>query len=213
MPVEFTLTDKITILGNTHCGKSTMGRKLHESGVWPRVVVFDLAEEYTSAGFDFVTRSFSEFCSDIVDAAERDKFRLLYKFDAEAEAEDPEFNEALRILFYMGNVLIVIEEVWNVATKSRMPKWLKKIVLQGRHKGIGLLSTSQRTAETHNTVISQSAHLFCGIHSHRDEKKYLAGFIGNDLAEKLSTLKRGEFIRRSQLKEGGVDIGIVNNGN
>lgn len=209
--MQFSPTDKIAIIGKSGCGKTTLSKKIHGSGLWPRVVLFDRMGEYDEKDFTHVARGFHQFSTRILAAHKLREFRLLFKFDIESDSKDAEFNEAMRVLYYAGDLCVVVEETWNFSTKNYLPKWYRETLLTGRHKGVGLITTSQRPAEVHKTIFSQSSHIFCGQSFETNDKKYLAEFIGDENSEKLSHLKKGDFLCYSGKKEGGIDIRIVNN--
>lgn len=201
--MEFLPTDKIAILGNSGCGKTTLCKKLHESGLWKRVVVFDRMREYETEGFSASVGGFNQFCDWILKNNGQESFRILFRFDLESDGKNEEFNEALRVIFYARNILTVIEETWNYSSKSHIPKWYQELCLAGRHHGLGLISTSQRPASVHNVVLSQSAHIFCGHTFLPNDKKYIADFIGDENAERLPKLNKGDFLH---YHAGTVDI-------
>lgn len=203
--MQFSPSDKITIIGKSGCGKSTLCQKLHESGFWRRVVVFDRMGEYDADDFSDVVSGFDHF-ADVIRRRHGDAdFRILFRFKLESDSKDTEFNEALRVLFYLSNVLVVVEETWNFSTKNYLPKWYKEILLTGRHKNVSLISTSQRPAEVHKTVFSQSAHVFCGLMFETNDIKYLASIFGRENADRLRDLAVGKFLHLYQ----GQVVGIV----
>lgn len=211
----YTATDVITIIGKRGSGKTTLSRKFHESGIWPRVVVFDRLGEYDANGFSIVVSGFDAFTAAIKLHARNASWRILYRFDIESGSQDFQFNEALRVLYYLGAVCIVVEETWNFSSKNFLPKWYKEILLTGRHgknkilaQGITLITTSQRPAEVHKTVFSQSNHIFCGTMFENNDIKYLAEFVGRENSDNLQALAMGKFLHFSP----GAPIEIVDNG-
>lgn len=154
-----------------------------------RVVVLDRMREYEpKTKNDFLAQGFDEFSDIILEIENKKSFKLIYRFDP--ENEDAEFNEVMRVLYEVGDVLIVVEEIHNFATPHRMPSWLKEVVLTGRHQGITFFATTQRPAELHKTILSQSAHLFIGSIFEKNDVAYLSDFLGRDSAKMLKDLKK-----------------------
>ena len=198
----FKSTDKITIIGKSGSGKTILCRKLHESGLFKRVVVFDRMDEYSPDNYNAVCYDFNQFTYAVKRLCNYPRFKILFKFNIEGTGHDDEFNEALRVLYYLGGVCIVVEETWNFSSAKFLPKWYREILLTGRHgqnkmlgEGIGLITTSQRPAEVHKTIFSQSNHVFCGQLFENNDVKYVSEFIGSENAEKCRTLPIGKFLK------------------
>jgi DNA helicase HerA-like ATPase len=103
-----------------------------------------------------------------------------------------EFEEALKLIYEMGDVLLVVEEVQFFSSTHSMPDILKYIILTGRHRKIAFFATTQRPGELHKTLLSQAAHIFAGPIHESNDIKYLKGFLG-DKAEKLLDLEQDRF--------------------
>lgn len=189
----FSATDVISVLGKRGSGKTTLGRTIQRA--FPRVVIFDRLHEYNSEntpGAVFCD-SFESFAQKIIETVEAKRFKIIYRFDIEKTNHDEELNQALRILWYRGSVLIVIEEVHVFATAHHMPQWLKELILTGRHRGNGILITSQRPAEVHKTLLSQSHHLMVGPMHETNDLNYLRSVLGAGV-DKLPRLQQFTFL-------------------
>lgn len=199
----FELTDCTLVLGRRGSGKSHLGKVVQS--VYPRKIVLDPMDEYPSEGAVF---GFEEFSNKILEFKLNriSEFNLIIKFNPENENLENEFNEIMRILFIFGNCLIVIEEIQLFSHPHFIPHWLKQCLLLGRHRGIGLLFTTQRPGELHKTVLSQCAHIFAGQIFERNDINYISGFLGIN-AQKLINLKPREFIYFSP----GKSILLVDN--
>jgi hypothetical protein len=190
---NFISSDKILIMGRSGCGKSFLCRNLQT--MWPRRVIIDSLGEYNDEPEKF--NSFNSISNRLITASREnhEEFTLVFQFDPENENADETFNELIRILYYFGNILIVIEEVQLYSNPHFLPHWLRNSLLTGRHRNVGLIFTSQRPGEVNKTIVSQCRHLFCGNLIDKNDINYVAGFLNSE-SNKLINLKDRKFIYR-----------------
>jgi len=211
---KFNSTDVFLCLGQKGCGKSYLARKIQSA--YPRVVIFDTLQEYDDEDMVF---NFHDF-SDRLLSYEREKtqnFRLVYQFDPESDAHSAEFNEAMRVLYYRGDVQIVIEECQNFASVHSMPKWLNRAILTGRHQNLSMVFTTQRPGELNKSLLSQCKHVFTGNLFEKNDIEYSRAYLGQD-AYTLINLKPREFLYFSPGKQpikmtndfGNIDVKSIN---
>jgi len=186
-------------MGVRGCGKSHLCKELQT--LWARRIIFDTLDEYSEGDHVY---NFEEYSSRLIQYSkeDRDGFCLIYKFDPESDTDHFEFDHALRLAYYYGNVQIVIEEIQVFSSPHNLPKWLKNCLLTGRHQGLSIIATTQRPGELNKTILSQSAHIFCGRIVEGNDVRYLAGFLNQD-SEKLSMLpdRRFLYFSRDGVKE------------
>ncbi len=186
----FSSSDVFLCLGRRKSGKSHLARKL--SHAYPRKVIFDTLGEYSDRD-GLLCSSFEEFSKNLI-ATERDsEFTLIYQFDIEKDQNVVEFNEALRCLFYRGNLLILVEEIQNFSSPHSMCLWLKNSLLIGRHRNLALLFTTQRPGECHKTIVSQANHVFCGSLHEKNDLEYVRTVLG-DHAYRLINIPERQFL-------------------
>lgn len=95
--------------------------------------------------------------------------------------------QLLTVARYVGNTLVVCEEVDLLARPTYEPKVFRQAVAQGRHWGLSLICTSRRPAEVSRLLTSQASDVFCfATHEPRDIQ-YLRAVIGDE-AENLINL-------------------------
>lgn len=186
----FNSTDKIFIMGRSGCGKSHLAKIIQE--IWPRKIIVDTLDEYPDDQYHCVY-SFDEFSQFLIQNQNTPKFSLVYKFNVENNSQDIEFNEVMRLCYYFGNVLIVIEELQFFASIHDLPKWLKNCCLTGRHRNIGMLFTSQRIGEINKTVLSQCSHIFVGQMIEKNDIQYISSFLNQD-SKRLAGLPERRFL-------------------
>jgi hypothetical protein len=199
--VKFVATDCIIAVGRRGCGKSHLGRLIQQ--VWPRRVIFDPMDEYDDDKKKFphriTVRSFHDFTDQLaeLEKTQPKSFEIVVKMDInqDEDIQEIEFDQSLKLLFDFQDVFIVTEEIQLFSTShSRgISKWLKNCLLVGRHRGIGMLFTSQRPAEVHKTIFGLCNHVFCGVTSEGNDLRYLANMFGDEI-KKLPTLQKRRFL-------------------
>jgi DNA helicase HerA-like ATPase len=137
--------------------------------------------------------SFNEFAAKILETENSENFTLIYQFDVEEADQNEEFNHALRVLWYRGNVFILVEEVQNFASTHNMPHWLRQALFTGRHRNLGLGFTTQRPGECHKSIISQAGHCFFGSLHEKNDLEYCKTVLGPSF-QLLPTLPERHFL-------------------
>jgi len=168
-------TDIFLSLGRRGSGKSYLLRRI--SAAYPRKVIFDSLGEYTDTDGS-LCYSFEEFTQAVLNTEHDSSFTIIFRFDPEKEDSRPEFNEALRILWYRGNCFVLIEEIQLFASTHAMPLWLKNALLTGRHRNLALGFSTQRPGECHKTIISQANHVFAGSLHEKNDLDYVRSVVG-----------------------------------
>lgn len=199
-----------TVLGFRGCGKTYLSRKIQS--LYPRVIVIDVTGEY-SDGIE--CHDFEEFSKAILESTDKENFRIIFHSHMDAGPEEKDvIDHCIRLAMLrssapeakFNNLLLVLEEVQNYSNSHSIPHYLRYSYLTGRHHGMAILATSQRPAEVHKTILSQSHNLFVGNVQEQNDIKYLASRLG-DNADLLYTLPQRKFI----LQRGAEPIKFLNN--
>lgn len=193
---EFQKRHLIGIFGQRDCGKSHLGKRILDQ--YPRKVVIDTMGEHGTSGFE-VARNFDEFARLMVRVSGSREFTIALRLSIESDERRKlaEFNEALRVAYYRGDLLLCIEEAHEYCTPHTMPDWLRRAVLLGAHRDLALLFTSQRPGDCHKRLISQAQHVFCGYLYEEKDLKYCRTILG-DRAEELAALPERQFLYFNQ---------------
>ena len=181
----FNSTSRICIFGMSGSGKSTLCRNLQK--YFLNVFIFDTLNEYSEKDVKGnVFREFKSFSQFVVDTKDKNGIRAVFQFDIENHNNAEIFDECVRLLYFRGNCTIVIEEVQNFANVHNCPPYLKQVSLTGRHKDISFITTTQRIAECHKTILSQAHHRFTGYCDNPTDKRTLKDWgIPEDHIEKI----------------------------
>lgn len=184
--------ETIVVMGRKGYGKTTVSRKIQ--GAFSRIVVVDVNREYEARyEFEAVAKNFEELSQAILKFQHRPRFKIVYQPDM-GNAVESEFNEVCGLVFAMGNVLFVVEEVHVLVGTKGMSENFRRIIFLGRHEGVALLITSQRPARIHKDILSQADHIFAGASHEANDIKYLREVMG-DCADDLKLLKKTSSFR------------------
>lgn len=199
--MAFERNENICIFGMRGAGKSTLCRKIQN--FYPNIFIFDTLGEYSESDghifYDYI--SFSEF---VIKTQNQTGIRAIIQFDIEESNQTEIFDEFIRLLYYRGECTVVIEEVQNFASVYKIPPFLKQASLTGRHRGVNFITTTQRIAEIHKSLLSQCHHLFSGYTDSPNDKRTLKEY-GFNISE-IEYLDQFIFLWKQ-----GRDICIVDN--
>ncbi len=172
------------LFGRRGVGKTTLAREVarHQA----RLVVWDYLGEHGRLAF----RSEGDLASleDYLDWARLQQFAAARYVPREGTVE--EFEEWCDVVYGFRDCVVVIEEVAAVAQASYLPPAFGRVVRQGRHRGLGLLWTTQRLNEVSRTLTSLTDY-WAGFNlSEPVDLQALASRCGREYAERISKLPR-----------------------
>lgn len=183
--------DCTTIVGMRGSGKSFLARKLGIA--YPKQVIFDPVCDWNDG---VIVSSFDGFCEKIRKFKDIDRGNLIFRFSPDDESKAETLNEALRILYSMGNVQAVIDEIQLFCTPHYMPPYLENLYFIGRHKKVGVTAITQRPSRLNKSCLSQSNHVFVGQLHEKNDISVVANFLNLSYQE-ISSLKPREFYHYS----------------
>ena len=141
-------TDVQVIFGKRGSGKTILGKYLVSK--YKRMFIYDCLGEFAQFG-KVVTN---------LDQINLDEDNCVVFNPVETEdSQDTHDMCALFVWQYMPNCLFVSDELHMYQGNSLSPAF-KRLITQGRHRGIGMLGISQRYANLNQTIITQSSHVF-----------------------------------------------------
>ena len=122
-------------------------------------------------GKDFtVVHNFDE-----LDDVDTDKIIYVPEYD---EQNETTFNKFFRWIFERGNCILWIDELMSIGTVQSFPKELGRLMQQGRSKGVGVWSCTQRPSGIPSCVPSNCSYFFVFDMSLPQDRKKLVDTTG-----------------------------------
>lgn len=189
----FNSTDKFLMIGRSGCGKSYLAKHLQR--IYPRRIIFDSLDEYNPSQFrkpPIVVTNFEGFANAISQVENEKKFIIIYKIDVTDDLAITYFNHSMEILYELGDVCVVIEEIQDYCSPYKIPPFLKKGMTSGRHRNMSFFMTTQRPSFIHGDIFSQATNTFCGNLIKKSDAQTMADLLNVDRKE-IHLLKKREF--------------------
>lgn len=176
------------LFGRRGMGKTTLARQIarHQA----RLVVWDYIGEYGPLVLrcEGDVRSLAEYLR----WARSQRFAAARFVPRDGTAE--EFETFCSTVNCFSNLLVVVEEVAAVCNASYLPPAFGRIVRQGRHRGLGVLWTTQRLNEVSRTLTSLT-DCWAGFGlSEPVDLQALAARCGRAYADRVAELARFEWL-------------------
>lgn len=176
------------LFGRRGVGKTSLAREIarHQA----RVVVWDYLAEYGPLAFR------SE--GNLAGLGEYLRWARVQQFAAARyvprEGTVAEFEQFCELVYRYQNFVLVVEEAAAICQASYLPPAFGRVVRQGRHRGLGLLWTTQRLNEVSRTLTGLT-DVWAGFNlSEPADVQALAARCGRDYAERVSRLPRFEWL-------------------
>lgn len=173
-------------MGKRGSGKSYTLRRLIKAR--PRVLIYDtLVEEM----YDDCTRiiSFPELVDKL---SVKDKCFTYAYHDIETPMS-MDFDYACRVVYEVGNMTFVVDEIDRHCDSHSMPYSLEKLISFGRHRNVEFVCASRRPYAVNPLIRSQASEVYSFIQTEPRDVDYMREVIGTE-AEKLPTLPLHKFI-------------------
>ncbi len=108
-----------------------------------------------------------------------------------------EFDDLHRAIYSQGDLLVWCDEAEDVAPVHRTPRWVRKVVKQGRKRRITYLAATQRPHGVERSIVNQSEHAFVFRMVDADDLlalSYRLGLTVRELAAELNALERHAYL-------------------
>lgn len=175
----------ILIFGKRGSGKSYLAKNLIQTE--RRLFIYDTIGEYNNGvvftELDELLRFWRRIC--------RDRFRLIYQ-PADPSAD---FDRAAELLYLLGNVTLVVEELDIYCQPLSISRPLANVVQRGRHRNITFIGITQRPFGIHRLLTSQAKEIYIFRTNEPRDRQYLCDLLGQEVEAKLDQLKEYEYVK------------------
>jgi len=185
MSINIESNNRVFIAGQTGSGKTVLELLLLHNLVQKRipVIIHDIKNELKT-GLPVVQNP------GMLEQGMQ-KWQAIHYQPTDIGIED--FDKVCEIIYTHGGVVLIVDEVSYYCDKSNILHFHKELLIRGRSRGIGMIQLSQRSREIHNTLISESQHLFCFQLILKSDIDKLRAFIPQKHVDKIYTLPRYHF--------------------
>lgn len=193
----FKRNERLLIVGKTRMGKTYLLRKIIK---WikprPLIVIHDVKREYSD--LPELTEKI------ILKDGSKGMYRITTLDYEGVEIDDPYYvsEYICRNLFMRGNCLLIQEEVAEYIPKMGklydVAYNFARYLQQGQVRNCGLICTSQRPAEVHSNIMSQSQHIISFFMKLELDQKALRNYFDPQL---FKYLDKYQFLRYSDPDE------------
>jgi len=189
-------------------GKSTLTRRLATKPEYNRKIVFDINGEWKGSHH---VSSFEEFCNVYRRIFGDPAYTIVIQFSygEGSEAIQSLASQISSVVYRTGKesqlyTCLIFEEAQFYFPTYNLSPELFSLLTIGRHGYLNIIANTQRPAQIHKTLISQSADVYIGKLFEMNDIKYLYSTIGEDALE-AKNLQSGEFIHY-KIGEGATEI-------
>lgn len=144
--------DRISIFGRTGSGK-TFFVKNWLLPQYSNYVFYDFKHENDDVDHEIVINTPNQLKIDL------DTYQKILYQPTQTNIRK-EFNSVCDIIFKHKNTSLYVDESSNISTPSSILPYHNIIMTQGRTYNVGVINAAQRPRIIHNTIISESEHLF-----------------------------------------------------
>lgn len=188
----------ILIIGKRGSGKSYLTKKL--IAVHNRLLVYDIMSEYTSC-LVFEKETINEFRMFWGHVYKND-FRFAYR----PIQPKQEIDYLAKLVFALGNMTFVVEEIDSICTAYDMPESFSRIIARGRHRNITLIGVTPAPFGIHRDLTRQAKEIYVFNTKEPRDRDYLRSLLGQEIEAKLDALGQYEYVKWEDGKE-GLEIG------
>jgi len=177
----------ILIIGKRGSGKSFLTKRMIANH--QRLLIYDIMSEYTD-GLVFgpeTKREFAEFWGYIY----KKSFRFAYRPIQPKE----EIDYLARLVFALGNMTFVVEEIDSICTAYDLPETFSRIIARGRHRNITLIGVTPAPFGIHRDLTRQAKEIYIFDTNEPRDRVYLRNLLGQEIEPKLDALGQFEYVK------------------
>jgi DNA helicase HerA-like ATPase len=166
------------VLGQRGTGKSTLARQLVADE--RRLLIFDPMAEHDALRLDY-----DDFAAYLDDNGDNDPLRVALT-DLDAGEEFCAF--AWVLSGRRPGLAVFIEEADLIAPPGQEPPILRRLIAQGRHRGVAVVACSRRPAEVSRFLTAQAHELYLFRMVEPRDLAYIRAFCGADVSAMVQAL-------------------------
>lgn len=171
-------SDRAFLVGATGTGKTVLARRLFESHAPPRLVI-DPKDDPDATGGLFRDQRVAVTFHDPARLPDAEVARFVPRDPGDLDAYDRLYSG----VFERRDVVVWLDEAADAAPSAGAPRGLRRVIKQGRSRGIGHIATHQRPVEVDRALIGNAEHLVVFDIRHPADVQTLAGGMGIDPTE------------------------------
>jgi len=171
--------DIIGLFGGSGSGKSYRCRELIKKD--KRLIVWDSMAEYDGIVID------GDLLKLMAIITKRKTFKIAFR--PSFKDMGAQFGKFCRLVYGVGNLRVVVEELNEVTKPSYAPPEWKAVCSRGRHRGLHVVGLSQRPASVDKDFIGNATEIYAGRLNYDRDWQSLASKFGKDAA-KLAKLEK-----------------------
>lgn len=155
-----------------------------------RVIIFDPHKEYVKEGMQIV--DYNLFSNVVL----KMRFNPYLKICYYPEEEDIKFifSTVCKMIYELGDINFIIEEVGRFVTALSFPISFDKLIRGSRHRNVNIIGITQRATDVPRIVRSQATKIISFQQIEPKDIKYLSEFLDNDTVEKVRQFNQFEYL-------------------
>jgi len=188
----------ILIIGKRGSGKSYLAQRMIARD--RRLLIYDINAEYTG-GVVFGTETQEKFKLFWL-GTYKANFRLIYQ----PIQPKKELIYLAQLVFALGNLTFVVEEIDSICTAYDLPETFSKIIARGRHRNITLIGVTPAPFGIHRDLTRQAKEIYVFNTKEPRDRDYLRNLLGQEIEAKLDALEQYQYVKWEDGKE-DLEIG------
>lgn len=201
--------ERTFIVGSTGSGKTYLARRL----LWgaPNVIVLDPKHGFTwsdKAGANTGDSKYDFAVPEIEDLKRWDGKRPIIFQPPMIRGKSMEsiYDEFFALCWFWKTPLVYCDELMQIAPTGNPPFELKKVITQGRQRGITAIFGTQRPSKIPVICMSESQHYFAGRLANKVDREKMADYMNSELLVRQPA-KKFEFWYANESRDSPVMIG------
>lgn len=191
-PIKIETNDRCLFVGRTNSGKTTLAKMLMllaMMSIKREGQEFRILDPKHSASFD----SLLNFPVDT--DYDPKKRQQTIRTKAEPDADQSHFYDGIMAdIFRRQNTLVYVDEITLVTPNRPVTPAYGALIRQGRERGIGVWSATQRPFDIPKICFTESEHIFIFQLTDENDRKRVSQFTGDEVKGRIDYVKGHDFL-------------------